>query len=72
MGMEDDTRKFLLLIVNSISLVFLWMLLNVIAGIYYELAFFDTAPSWYNYLYYALFLLSLFLLIKYLRRKWNL
>ena len=72
MGMEDDTRNFLILIVNTISIVFIWMALNVLAGIYFELAFFDDRPGWKTYIYYAAFLTSLFFLIKYLMRKWKL
>ncbi|MEO7523262.1 MAG: hypothetical protein ABIT58_04170 [Ferruginibacter sp.] len=72
MGMEDDTRDFLVLIVNTISLVFIWMALNVVAGIYFELGFFEGRPSWKNYIYYAALLISLFMLIKHLRRKWKL
>lgn len=71
MGMEDDTRVFLVKILNTIAMVLLWMLLNVFFGIYYNYAFFDTIPDWKNYLYYALFIISLFLLIIYLRRKWK-
>lgn len=70
--MEDDTRRFLILIVNTISLVFIWMALNVLAGIYFELAFFDERPGWKNYIYYAAFLLSLFFLLKHLKSKWKL
>lgn len=72
MGMEDDTRKFLILIVNTISLVFIWMALNVLVGIYFELAFFDDRPTWKNILYYIGLISSLFILIRYLARKWNL
>jgi hypothetical protein len=72
MGMEDDTRKFLILILNTISIVFIWMMLNVVAGIYFDLAFFEDRPSWKNYIYYVAFLASLFFLIKYLARKWKL
>jgi hypothetical protein len=72
MGMEDDTRKFLILILNTISLVFIWMMLNVLAGIYFGLAFFEGTPGWKNYIYYLLFLSSLFFLVRYLARKWKL
>lgn len=69
--MEDDTRRFLVLIVNTIAMVFIWMMLNVLVGIYFELAFFDTWPRWQNYLYYAAFVVSLFFLVKYLAKKWR-
>ena len=72
MGMEDDTREFLVLIVNTISMVFIWMMLNVVAGIYFDLAFFQDKPGPGNYIYYLAFLASLFFLVRYLRRKWKL
>lgn len=69
--MEDDTRNFLVLILNTIAIVFIWMMLNVLAGIYFGLAFFEDVPGWKNYIYYTVFILSLFFMIKYLRRKWK-
>ena len=72
MGMENDTRDFLVLIVNTISIVLLWMMLNVLIGIYFELAFFENAPSWKNILYYISFIISLIFLVKHIKRKWNL
>lgn len=71
MGMEDETRDFLVRILNTIAIVLLWMMLNVFFGIYYNYAFFDTAPNWKNYLFYALFIISFVVLIIYLRRKWK-
>jgi hypothetical protein len=71
MGMENDIKQFLIKIMQSISIVLLWMLLNVFFGIYKNYAFFDTMPNWENYLYYFLFLISLILLIFHLRNKWK-
>ncbi|MEO6537685.1 MAG: hypothetical protein ABIT07_01740 [Ferruginibacter sp.] len=71
MGMEDDTRGFLILIVNTIATVLIWMIANVLVGIYFNLAFFEDRPGWKNVVYYLGFLVSLFLLIRYLRRKWK-
>ena len=72
MGMEDDTREFLIRIMQTISLVLLWMLVNVFIGIYKDLAFFEDQPNWKNYLYYTFFLVSLVALIIHLKRKWKL
>lgn len=71
MGMEDDTRYFLILIVNSIALVLMWMLAGVFFGIYLNYGFFEQRPDWKNILFYILFLTSLFFLLKHLRRKWE-
>jgi hypothetical protein len=69
--MEDETRAFLVLIMNTISWVLLWMMLNVLIGIYFELGFFETVPTWKNILYYSFLLLSAIFLIKYLKSKWK-
>ena len=41
MGMEDDTRAFLVLVLNTMALVLLWMIANVLVGIYMGYAFFE-------------------------------
>ncbi len=71
MGMEDETRDFLILILNTIAIVLLWMIANVLVGIYFEFAFFEDKPTWKNIVYYIAFLTSLFFLIRHLRRKWK-
>lgn len=70
--MEDETRVFLLLIVNTLSLALLWMMINVFIGIYHGLAFFEGSPDWKNILYYVFFLITLFLLVRHIYRKWKL
>jgi hypothetical protein len=71
MGIEDDTRQFLLLIVNTIAIVLIWMIANMLAGIFFGLAFFEQKPDWKNILYYICFITSLFFLIKHLKNKWK-
>lgn len=71
MGMEDDTRAYLLLIVNTISIVLLWMMAGVFFGIYLDLGFFENRPGWKNILFYILFLGTLIFLIRYLVKKWK-
>jgi len=56
---------------QSVSMVLLWMMVNMTAGIYFDLAFFDGAPSIWNILYYIFFLTTLALLLVYLKRKWK-
>jgi hypothetical protein len=70
--MEDETRAFLVLIINSIAYVLLWMMVNVLMGIYFGFAFFEGSPSWKNLLYYVLAFGTLFLILRMLKRKWKL
>jgi len=72
MGMEDETREFLVRILNTVSIVLLWMMANVFIGIYKGFAFFEEKPSWANYLYYVFLVTSFVLLIVHLKRKWKL
>ena len=72
MSMENETRDFLVLIVNTISKVLLWMMINTFVGIYFDFAFFEGAPSWQNIVFYIWFISSLTFLILHLKKKWEL
>jgi hypothetical protein len=71
MGMEDETRDFLVLIVNTIALVLIWMIANVLIGIYFGLAFFKDLPDWKNVVYYIFFGATLWWLTRRIRKKWK-
>ena len=70
--MESETKDFLIRIINTISIVLVWMLVNVFIGIYKGYAFFEEHPNWANYLYYAFLLISFVLMIRHLKKKWKL
>lgn len=70
--MEDETRAFLIRILNTVSIVLLWMMVNVFIGIYKGFAFFEERARWTNYVYYIFLLASLIALIIHLKRKWKL
>ena len=72
MGMEDETRSFLIKILQTISIVLLWMIANVFLGIYNDFAFFTGSPGWKNYLFYLFSVATLVALVIHLRRKWKL
>ena len=72
MGMEDETREFLVRILNTVAIVLLWMMMNVFIGIYKGYAFFEEKPDWTHYSYYAFLVISFIVLIIHLKRKWKL
>jgi hypothetical protein len=72
MGMEDETREFLVRILNTVAIVLLWMMANVFIGIYKGFAFFDEKPGWANYVYYVFLAASFIFLVVHLKRKWKL
>ena len=67
--MEEDVKEFLIKIVQSISMGLVWLLANMSIGIYFGFAFFEGRPSLGNYIYYAVFILTLIALINYLRKN---
>jgi hypothetical protein len=69
--MEDETRQFLIKIVQTISIIILWMMLNVFFGLYKQLGFFTNKPGWQNWLYYVLAVVSLIWLVIHIKRKWK-
>jgi len=69
--MEPDIKKFLTKIIATISMILLWMLINSSIGIGMNYAFFDDKPKIGNYIFYAWLIISLFLLIIYVKNKWK-
>ena len=69
--MEPDVKAFLILIINTIAMGLIWLIINMTIGIYFNFAFFDQQPSLGNILYYIFFVVTLTLLLLYLRKKWK-
>lgn len=69
--MEPEVKAFLALIINSLAMALLWMMVNMTAGVYYNLAFFEEQISIWNILYYIFFLTTFVMLVVYLRKKWK-
>lgn len=71
MGIEQDTRGFLILIVNTIALVLIFLLAGIFFGIYLEYAFFEDSPTWKNWIFYFAYAVLFVLLLRKLRKKWK-
>ena len=70
-GMEPDIKKYLSKLLNSMSVVLLWLLINAMLGIYLEWAFFDDGISLVNIIFYTWFLGSFIFVVYYLIKKWK-
>ncbi len=72
-SMEPDAADFLKRIVWSVTLVFVYMLILITAGIYGNWFFFYDTPTLGNYIFYAWVLLSsvgtVYLLIRWWKKK---
>ncbi len=69
--MEDETQKFLVLIINTIALILIWMILHVFVGIYLGYAFFTENVTWKNLIYYIFLLATLFFVARRILKKWH-
>ena len=69
--MEPDIKEFLSKIINSISVILLWMIINLFLGIYKGWAVINSKLSIYNIIFYIWFLASLIFLFYYLYKKWK-
>jgi hypothetical protein len=68
---DPDVKKFLLRVLNSVSLVLLWMMSCATAGIYYKLGYTNGRPLIYTILFYAGMVVSLLFLLRYLNNTWK-
>lgn len=71
MGMEDDTRLFLVTIMQTVSLLILWLLINIFVGLYLKFGLFENSPSFTNFIYYIIFIIGCFFLFKHVKKKWD-
>jgi hypothetical protein len=69
--MEPGVKEYLIRILNTISIVGLCLMLNIIAGIKYELAFIEEKLQWKNLAFYAFFLISFIAMILYVIKIWR-
>ncbi len=69
-GMEPDVQDFLKRIVWSVTLVVVYMMIILTAGIYGNWFFFFDKPTPGNYIFYAWVLISTYFLIFFLRKWW--
>lgn len=69
--MEPGVKKYLLRIVNTLSLGLLWLALNSTIGIMYDYAFIHDHVETGNILFYAFFLLSLGAYLWWVIHVWN-
>lgn len=70
-GMEPEVKKYFRKIMNSFFMGLLWLLTVVTAGLYFRLGLPEEGLHWYNILFYAAFLASFFLLLRYFYKTWK-
>lgn len=71
MDRDQQMKALFKKIIATFSYGALWMLAMSWAGFYFGLALVEGEVKWYNIVFYVLFLISLFLLIRFFYRTWK-
>ena len=69
--MEPEAREFLIKIVKSLSIALLWMMTNMILGVFFDLGFVHSSITVFNIVFYVFFLSTLVALVWYLLKLWK-
>ena len=69
--MEQGIKTIFRRIITSVFVGFAWMTINSTAGLYFRLAYVYETPNIGNILFYAWFLISGYLVIRFLVKLWN-
>lgn len=70
MPIEDDSKNFLILIVQTISSIILWLLINIFLGLYMQYGLFEVSPSIINVGYYLFFIAGCYALFRFFKKRW--
>ena len=68
-GWDPEVKKYFRKIINTIGLGLLWLMLALTTGLYWGWA--HHPNKLYTTVFYGVFILSLFLLIRYYYRTWK-
>jgi hypothetical protein len=69
--MEPEAREFLVRVAKSLSIVILWMLVNMTLGIFFHFGFIYNSISVANIIFYIFFITTLTALLWYLLKIWK-
>lgn len=69
--MEPGIKEFFKRLVTSISLLVLWMMINMVLGIKFNLGFFEEHVQWFNIVFYIWLVASLIALIWVYKKIWE-
>ncbi len=71
MGIENDAKNFLVVIVQMVSSIILWLMMNILFGLYLKFGMFEKVPTVTNYIYYVIFIIGSYLLYRYFKKRWK-
>ena len=70
-GMDPEVKRFFQKIMTSFGVCFFWLMLMAALGLYLRLGYFFNGLDWYNGIFYFVFLVSLFFVLRFLFKVWR-
>ena len=70
-GMDPEVRRYFQRIMKSFGVVSLWLMVMAVAGLYLRLGYFINGLDWYNGIFYFIFFVTLFLMLRFLYNVWR-
>jgi hypothetical protein len=70
-GMDPEVTRYFQKIIRSLVSGFLWFMINITAGIYFELAYGKQYPAWVHILFFVWLAASLAFALWYNFRVWR-
>lgn len=70
-GMDPQTKRYFLKIVNSFAWGVIWLMFVTFFGLYFGLAYTPHGLTIVNIIFYVIVLITLLLLLRFLYRSWK-
>ena len=70
-GMDPEVRRYFRKIMATVGAGLLWIMLMVVAGLYFRLGYFVNGLDWYNGIFYVVFFVTLILVLRFLYNVWR-
>ena len=70
-GWDPDIKKYFTRLLNAISVALAWLIAVFTAGIYFKLGWMGNYPLIFTILYYAVAVVTLFFVIRYMKGLWD-
>jgi hypothetical protein len=70
-GMDPAVKQYFKKILRSFSVGLLWMIIMVTVGLFFEAAIIKETVRWYNVVFYLVFVVSLFWLVRFFFKSWR-
>ena len=70
-GMDQEVKVYFQKIMKSFGIGVFWLMVSMVAGLFFKLGYWQHGWRWQNTVFYAVLILTLILVVRYLLRIWR-